>query len=286
MGNSKSKDENADTVEYVKVLFCGGFYKFILKYEFNICLNCYTSSGFHFQDGFEFTKEALKNQKNIIIKQCAQEHVEREIIDSHVVVPLMTKITKNLMDKAPYLNLIQQFGMGLEGVDIKTATDLGISVSFIPSSESGNAQSCAEHAIFLSLCLLRRQKICIESINRGLLGYPTGRTLMGSSVLLYGYGNIGKELAKRLQCFGVKKIVAIKRTSSTPSSDDAMPSTESLVIEIGTEKDIDRLTLGVDIVFVCCSQNPQNLGFVNSRFISALNDEAIIINVARVSAIS
>lgn len=43
------------------------------------------------------------------------------------------------------------------GVDIEAATRLGIKVARIPSAGTGNALSCAEHAIYLMLSLLRNQ---------------------------------------------------------------------------------------------------------------------------------
>ena len=46
----------------------------------------------------------------------------------HLQVPLMSKIDRSIIEKAPFLNLIMQFGVGLEGVDIEAATELGIAV--------------------------------------------------------------------------------------------------------------------------------------------------------------
>ena len=66
----------------------------------------------------------------------------------------MAKIDKNAIEKSRFLKLIQQFGRGLEGVDIEAATRKGIWVSPIPSDDCGNAASVAEHAIYLSLALL------------------------------------------------------------------------------------------------------------------------------------
>ncbi len=43
------------------------------------------------------------------------------------------------------------------GVDIEAATKFGIKVARIPGNTSGNSLSCAEHAIYLILGLLRDQ---------------------------------------------------------------------------------------------------------------------------------
>ena len=41
--------------------------------------------------------------------------VSSEIVNSHVVIPLMTKITKNMIQHSPPLQLIMQYGTGIEG---------------------------------------------------------------------------------------------------------------------------------------------------------------------------
>ena len=72
-----------------------------------------------------------------------------------------------------------------------------LQVSNIPSGGTGNAASCAEHAIFLALALLRDQHEMAASIRGRRVGVPLGQTLLGKSVLLIGYGNIAKELVPR-----------------------------------------------------------------------------------------
>ena len=145
------------------------------------------------------------------MRQCREHEIEEEITDTHVLVPLMCKIDRGLLEKAPYLNLIQQFGVAVDGVDVETASELGICVANIPSDSVGNAQACAEHAIFLCLAVLRNLPSLNECTRKGYLGTPIGKTIMDSSIMIYGFGNIGKQLAQRLFAFSPKRIVAIKR---------------------------------------------------------------------------
>lgn len=77
------------------------------------------------------------------------------------------------------------------------ATEQGIWVSNIPSSGTGNALSCAEHAIYLMLATLRQQNAMQQSIQQRRVGVPVSETLFGKSVLLVGFGNIAKELIPR-----------------------------------------------------------------------------------------
>ena len=72
------------------------------------------------------------------------------------------------------------------GVDITEATKAKIKVSKIPSDECGNAASCAEHAIYLAISVLRNQYNMNQSIINGRIGVPSGRTLLKSNIMIYG----------------------------------------------------------------------------------------------------
>jgi phosphoglycerate dehydrogenase-like enzyme len=85
-------------------------------------------------------------------------------------------------------------------------------VSNIPSAGTGNALSCAEHALFLMLALLRDVAKMNESLDRRWLGVPAGETLYGKTVLIIGFGNIARELIPRLKPFGVR-LLAIRRSA-------------------------------------------------------------------------
>ena len=70
-----------------------------------------------------------------------------------VIIPLMFRIDAAVMD-ASAARLIHQWGSGLEGVELAAARSRNIYVANVPTS-GGNAESVAEHAIFLLLSLLR-----------------------------------------------------------------------------------------------------------------------------------
>ena len=160
----------------IKVLFCGE----------------------HMRAGFDFTREILAREPGVEVCVCSRDRLPVEIVDADVVVPLMSRLTRDLLASAKRLRLIMQFGVGLEGVDLPAAADLGIPVANIPSMSSGNAQSCAEHAVFLAISLLRDVHGMRQSLLSGGLGTPTGRTLFGATVLIYGFGDLGRCLSTRL----------------------------------------------------------------------------------------
>ena len=114
----------------------------------------------------------------------------------------MFRIDAAVMD-ASAARLIHQWGSGLEGVELAAARSRNIYVANVPTS-GGNAESVAEHAIFLLLSLLRQAPLAQSSVRSGLLGTPIGRMLAGNTVCLYGLGNVALALARRLRPFGVR----------------------------------------------------------------------------------
>jgi phosphoglycerate dehydrogenase-like enzyme len=126
--------------------------------------------------------------------------------------------------------------------------------------------------------VLRDQKEMTNSLFQSKLGRPTGRTLLNSNILIYGYGSIGKQLAPRLKPFGVN-IAAIKRTWKDEDYDD--DGKVPYIDEYGTENDLKKLLRNRDIIFLCCSQNKENMGLINNTFMTHMKRGAIIINIAR-----
>ncbi|KAF8044660.1 hypothetical protein N665_7317s0002 [Sinapis alba] len=191
-------------------------------------------------------------------------------------VTMLMHMNSYVISRASNMKLMMQFGVGLDGVDIDAATKHGIKVARIPSEGNGNAASCSEMAIYLMLGLLKKQNEMQMSVQSRLLGQPTGGTLLGKTVFILGYGNIGIELAKRLKPFG-SRVIATKR--SWPAS--IIDSDSSLVDEKGSHEDIYTFASKADIVVVCLRLSIETAEIVNNKFISSMKKGALLVNIAR-----
>jgi lactate dehydrogenase-like 2-hydroxyacid dehydrogenase len=75
-----------------------------------------------------------------------------------VLIPAMTQITSEIIQSAPGLKLIQQFGVGLEGVDLEAAAARGIPVANVPGDQAPvHAECTAEGGPFGESCYLTQQ---------------------------------------------------------------------------------------------------------------------------------
>lgn len=231
---------------------------------------------------YVYTKHALNGDPYIDVVQCDRSQVPTEIEDADVAVPLMTQLTEALLQRAAKLKLILQYGAGVEGVDIAAASGLGIWVSNIPSRDTGNAQSCAEMAIFLTLAILRNLNGMTRSIKQQQLGVPPGDALIGKSVLVIGFGNIAKELIVRLVPFKVK-IAALRRSDHWGKHKDLLSSAaESALLDRGVwPQDMHRLASAADIIIITCKQDSENVEMINADFLSHCKHGVRVVNVAR-----
>jgi phosphoglycerate dehydrogenase-like enzyme len=195
------------------------------------------------------------------------------VTSADVLVPMMTRLDVGLLRDTSAI-LIQQWGAGLEGVDINAATERGIYVCNVPSDETPNAESTAEHAVLLMLACARRLHTCFRAFNKGLWGAPLGESLVGGQALIVGFGRIGKALARRLIALGME-VDAIRRNPDPGEARDAG------VREIGRPVDLARLAERADFVVCTATATEQALGMINASTFHAMKPTAFVINVAR-----
>ncbi|KAL3150379.1 hypothetical protein ABBQ32_000218 [Trebouxia sp. C0010 RCD-2024] len=158
------------------------------------------------------------------------------------------------------------------------ATEQGIWVSNIPSSSTGNALSCAEHAIYLMLASLRQQNAMRASIQQRRVGVPVGETLFNKFVLIVGFGNIAKELIPRLKPFHVK-LMGIRRAPWGATPADAYLEAE--LQQKGLFPNLHRMAGQADLIVLTCSLTETTRGMVDSAFLKACKPGVRIINIAR-----
>jgi phosphoglycerate dehydrogenase-like enzyme len=236
--------------------------------------------GHEFEAGFLKTVEALAGEPGVTVSRCPREELSTAVAGAHMLVPFMGRVDAALLEKAPQLRYILQFGVGLEGVDLSAARAAGVRVANIPSAGTGNAASCAEMALFLALSLLRDTKGMASAFAQRRLGTPCGVMLAGRSALVIGAGSISRELVPRLQAMGVR-VSGLRR--GLWADGDAIFDT---LAERGQTSDMHRMLGDVDLVFLACTLNETSRHLADAAFLSAMRPGAMLVNVARGGLVS
>lgn len=225
----------------------------------------------HFPHCAEVLRQHLPDDTIIA---CPAEQVVERAAEADVLVPAMYRVDARVIENTS-ATLINQFGVGIEGVDIPAATRRGIYVANVPGHEgAGNAASVSEHAIFLMLSLARHYPQAQESIHKRVLGAPLGTALMGKTVAILGVGSIGRQLALRLKPFQVR-LLGIKQHPS-----EALKNELGLDF-LGAQGDLAQVLEQADFVVLALPVTPSTRAMMDAAAFAGMKDKAFVINVAR-----
>ncbi len=141
--------------------------------------------------GFEVDYEPSISRKEIL------ESVENF---SGLIVRSKISIDQELIDAASQLKFVARAGAGIDRLDTAYLESKGIQVLNAPE---GNRDAVGEHALGLLLNLLNRMTISNEEVKSGKWKREENRglELKGKVVGIYGFGNTGSTLAKKLSGF-------------------------------------------------------------------------------------
>jgi D-3-phosphoglycerate dehydrogenase len=194
------------------------------------------------------------------------------LAEAHVVlIRSKTKMTRELIEKAPHLKLIIRGGVGLDNVDKAFAAEKGILVRNTPKA---SAIAVAELAFCLMLAVPNRLVEAHQSMKEGRWEKKSlKRTeLYGKTLCLLGLGNIATEVAKRARAFGMKVV----------AYDPFVKESEWAELQ----SSIEHALRPADYVSLHTPLNPDTLGLLHSNTFALMKDGVVIINTGRANCVA
>ncbi|HTT25668.1 MAG TPA: hydroxyacid dehydrogenase [Thermoplasmata archaeon] len=182
-----------------------------------------------------------------------------------LVVRSRTKVTAELLQKAPKLAVVGRAGVGVDNVDMAAASARGIRVFNAPTAATA---SVAELTVLLLLLLARDLYPAIEGTKAGK--WPKGglgTEIEGKTIGFIGYGRIAREAAKRLAPFHPTLLAF---DPFVPRVDDGT-----------TLVPLDELLQRSDYVSLHAALTPENRHLLNAGRLGSMKRGARIVNVAR-----
>lgn len=204
---------------------------------------------------------------------CPPEEVPGHLKAVDVLVPIVTPVSSDIFERGQF-GLVQQFGVGLETVDIEAATRAGVWVARVPSAGTNNAESVAEHAVLLMLALARPLLKARAALNARRFGQPEGIALLGKTACIIGLGDIGKALAVRLRAFGMH-LTAIRE-----HPERGTPPETGIACVVGPA-DLHRVLGEADFIIICIKYSERDHHFINRAALAAMKTGAFLVNIAR-----
>lgn len=186
---------------------------------------------------------------------------------------LFGRLGAEVMDRLPALEIIANFGVGYDNIDVAAAAARGVVVTNTPGVLD---EEVADLTLGLLLATIRRIPQAERHLRAGLWTKPDGAfplspTLRGRRVGILGLGAIGKAVARRLEGFGV----AIAYHGRTRQDGVAYPWYPSPL----------ALAEAVDVLVVVVPGGAATAGLVDAAVLRALGAQGVLVNVARGSVV-
>jgi D-3-phosphoglycerate dehydrogenase len=182
------------------------------------------------------------------------------------------------LDRSPRLRVIGRHGVGLDNVDLRAATQLGIPVVYTPY---GPTESTAEHTFLLMMAAARQLPLLDRAVRSGRFSIRdtagvTGLELQGKALGVIGFGRIGRRVAEMCRsALGMQVYVY----------DPFLPS--SSITEWGATpfQDLEALAREVDILTIHVPATDATRHLIDERILRAMRSTAVLVNASRGSVV-
>jgi glyoxylate reductase len=219
------------------------------------------------EEGFSLTiwEEEGPIPQNELIEKAKTHHV--------LFCTLTDQIDAHFLKECSHLEMISQFGVGYDNINIAEATRLKIPVGNTPDVLS---EATADIAFGLMIATSRKMFWLHKSILRGEWKYFTpnahlGIELAGKTLGIYGLGRIGFEMAKR--CKGAYNMDIIYHNHQPNLLAEEQLGARFVSFE--------ELLKESDVVSVHCSLTDETRGIFNKEAFSKMKPTSIFINTSR-----
>jgi D-3-phosphoglycerate dehydrogenase len=199
-----------------------------------------------------------------------KDELDRALAGAHaLIVRSETRVTADLLARAPHLRVVARAGTGVDTIDVPAATRRGIAVMNAPGA---NTVSAGEHALGLLLALVRRIPEAAAAMRTG--GWDRkrfeGTELRGKTMGVVGLGRIGAHVAQLARAFGMSVVA----------------HDPYLLPERATELGVPLLALedllrAADVVTLHVALTDQTHHLINAERLRLMKPTAVLINTAR-----
>jgi D-3-phosphoglycerate dehydrogenase len=190
---------------------------------------------------------------------------------SKILIVRGKKVAAQTLSAAPQLALVLRAGAGVDTIDVKAASGLGIFVSNCPGK---NSIAVAELVFALLLAIDRRIPESVAALRAGKWNkkeFSHADGLYGKTLGVIGVGSIGREVINRARAFGLR--VLAWSPSLTPDA--------SAKLGVEPLDNVDDIFREADIVTLHVPLKPDTRKLVNAARLWLMKPRAILLNTSR-----
>lgn len=183
------------------------------------------------------------------------------------------KISKRLMSALPNLEIVCQYGVGVNNIDLAEAERRNIAVTYTPDVLTDDV---ADTAMGLVLSVMRRlceadMFVRVGQWTQNSSAFPLGSSLTRKTMGIVGLGRIGRAIARRAEAFGMEIIYFGRKKKND------VPYTYF--------DDLAEMAAKCDVLMLSCVGGEETNQLINEEILNVLGAKGVLINIARGSVV-
>jgi phosphoglycerate dehydrogenase-like enzyme len=175
--------------------------------------------------------------------------------------------TRRVLETHRQLRVIARCGVGYDAVDTSAATELGVAVATAPGT---NHDAVAEHTFALVLALAKGVAAQDRAMRAGQWPRQATLPLRGRTLGIAGLGRIGKAVALRGECFGMRLLAT-----------ETLPDKAFVTKHAITLVPMEKLLAEADYLSLHVPYTPESKHLISRRTLALMKPTAFLINTAR-----
>ena len=187
------------------------------------------------------------------------------------ILTCFAKVTENVVRAAGKCVVIGRYGVGVDNIDVDTATELGIAVTYVPDY---CIPEVSDHVMAMLLAWNRRIPMFDRATKTKGWGVEgLGMRIMrleGKKLGIVGFGRIGRGVSDKARAFGMEVLISDPFVTAEAASDAGGRKVEMAELL----RDSDFVTLHVPLI-------PQTRNIIGRDELAQMKPEAFLINAAR-----
>ena len=209
-------------------------------------------------NGIKEILQAAEYEVVLLEKYADKGELLAAVADVDALIVRSDKVTKEVLDAAQNLKIVVRAGAGFDNIDCEEAKQRGIVVMNTPGQ---NSNAVAE----LALCFM-------VYMSRNQLTSGTGHEIIGKTLAIHAYGNVGKLVARKGKALGMNVIAY-----------DPFISDAAVFEADGVEKvdSVEELYRRADFLSLHIPATPQTKGSIGYDLAMSMPKGATLVNTAR-----
>jgi D-3-phosphoglycerate dehydrogenase len=196
-----------------------------------------------------------------------EEELIRVCKDADGLLIQYALLTREVLQQLPKCKVIARYGVGVDSIDLRAATDLGIIVANVPNY---CVDEVADQAVSMILALIRKMAFFDQKVKSNEWDFRQGRPIhriKGKTLGLIGSGRVGLEVAKRISAFGVRVMAFDPYLQKTPQGIELM--------------DLDTVLKESDFISIHCPLNESTRHLIGEKEFQKMGKKPFLINTSR-----